>query len=73
MIQRCAWCKVTMRKLGEGNEQKDPGKGRFCGKEDISDGICPDCREKHFPETLRTVQENGIRRVAEFGAGRSES
>ena len=41
----CAWCDETIKELG--------------GKHGISHGICPDCRAKYFPETLRTVRENG--------------
>ncbi len=41
----CLWCDKTIKELG--------------GKHGISDGICPDCRAKFFPETLRTVRENG--------------
>jgi hypothetical protein len=45
MTFKCAWCEGTIRDLG--------------GKAGISYGICPDCRTIHFPETLRSVQENG--------------
>lgn len=40
----CAWCNEKIREFG--------------GKPGMAHGICPDCRAKFFPETLRTVQEN---------------
>lgn len=45
MTFMCAWCNEKIREFG--------------GKPGIAHGICPDCRAKFFPETLRTVQENG--------------
>lgn len=69
----CAWCKKEIVWFREGNQserredQKAPSKGRFCG-EIVSDGICADCRKKHFPETLRTVQENAQELIAQFRA-----
>lgn len=41
----CSWCNGTIKDFG--------------GKPGLSAGICHDCRAKFFPETLRTVQENG--------------
>jgi DNA-directed RNA polymerase subunit RPC12/RpoP len=41
----CAWCEAKIREFG--------------GKPGIAHGICPDCRAKYFPETLRTIRENG--------------
>lgn len=51
----CAWCKDSIQKLGE-------GKGTV-------DGICPKCRKTHFPETLRTVQENARELLLDFRRG----
>jgi hypothetical protein len=50
MTQICAWCKKEIRDLG--------------GEEGISDGLCLDCRKKHFPETLRSVREQAEALVA---------
>jgi len=41
----CMWCNANGKNLA--------------GKQGQMDGICRDCRQKHFPETLRTVRENG--------------
>jgi hypothetical protein len=57
MILKCAWCNETMKDLG--------GRG---GKD--SHGICHECREKYFPETLRTVRENAAAIILESRKGR---
>jgi hypothetical protein len=57
MIQVCAWCKEQIRDLG-GDSQE------------VSDGICADCRKKHFPETRRSVREQAAALVAKDSAER---
>jgi hypothetical protein len=54
----CAWCDGTIKEFGR-------ERGFFYG-------ICSNCRKKHFPETLRTVRENGKAILAEclLAAGR---
>lgn len=47
----CSWCQTTIKDFG--------------GKPGLSTGICHGCRAKFFPETLRTVQENGKAILAE--------
>lgn len=71
IILVCAWCRseiiqlVTSSEPHSKGQSETPGKG--CSLEEIVfDGICADCREKHFPETLRTVQENARDLLAQF-------
>ena len=52
MTIACAWCQATIREVG--------------GKAGVSHGICRECRQEHFPETLRSVREQAAAIVAEW-------
>jgi len=45
---RCAWCK---RITGD----KPPYGGKY--DEEITDGICPSCLAKYFPEAVKKTRE----------------
>lgn len=59
IILVCAWCRSEIIQLVSASLGDAP-------EEMVFDGICADCREKHFPETLRTVQENARDLLAQF-------
>ncbi len=73
MMRRCAWCGLDQgekcSKCGEPGHAMNPGDSytMHCenfhiwtrGEGGITDGLCPDCKDEHFPPERAAVTSSG--------------